>query len=50
MRIYGGPPSAPLHDVPAAQVALMFRCHAQGTGANKSGTLLEDELWLKNRR
>ena len=29
--------------MPAVQVALLFRCWAQGSGVSRSGTLLEDE-------
>ena len=47
LRAYGGPVATPLHGVPAAQVALMFRCWSQGLRLNKSGTLMEDELWRK---
>jgi hypothetical protein len=31
-------------EIPAVQVALLYRCYAQGPGGLKSGTLMNDEL------
>ena len=31
-------------EAPAVQVAMLYRCYAQGPGGVESGSLLEDEL------
>jgi hypothetical protein len=33
-----------VNGVPAVQIALLYRCYAQGPGGLKSGTLMNDEL------
>lgn len=46
-RKYGWTLRYVLHELPAVQAALLWRCYSQGPGGLKSGTLAEDEIAFK---
>ena len=43
-RTYGWRLDYVISEAPAIQLAMLYRCYAQGPGGVESGTLLEDEL------